>query len=192
MLKDYSEMEYHPFTEKIVNAMSKKIPTAPKHMFRSLLCYYLCKIAATMRVDVITEIRGTIPVNAFLFNLAPSGIGKNYSTTTLIEKNLLAPFKQTFLEQVLPIVEEENIAKLAVQRAYKTNEDPDVMKTMVLNEYKTLGKMRFSFSKATQAALQQLRQKLLIANAGAMNLEIDEIGLNLLATNEAYYATILP
>ena len=185
MKKDYAEMEYHPFTEKIVEAMAKKIPTAPKHMFRSQLCYYLCKVASTMRININTEIRGIIPINAFLFNLAPSGVGKNYSTTTLIEKNILSPFKETFLEQVLPIVAEENIAKIAVRRAYKNGEDPDIVKEGVLKEYRDLGQMRFSFSRATQAALQQLRQKLLIADAGAMSLEIDEIGLNLLATNEA-------
>lgn len=184
-MKKYEEMSYHPFIETIVDAMATKITAAPKHMFRSLLCYYVCKMAATMRVDVVTEIRGTIPINAFLFNLAPSGIGKNYSTTTLIEKNMLSAFKQTFLEQTLPVIAEESIAKLAVARAAKVNEDPDTMEIAVKSEYESLGKLRFSFAKATQAALQQLRQKLLIADAGAMNLEIDELGLNLLATNEA-------
>ena len=177
-------MSYHPFTEKIVDALQKKIPAAPKHMFRCLLAYYFCKAASTMRTNIVTKVRGTIPVNAFLFNLAPSGIGKNYSVN-LIEKEILGQFKRIFLEQVLPIVSEENIAKIAIKRAYAANEDPDVMKAGVISEYNSLGQMRFSFKKATAAALQQLRQKLLIAGAGSMNLEIDEIGLNLLATNEA-------
>ena len=177
-------MDYHPFTEKIVDAMQKKIPAAPKHMFRCLLAYFFCKAASTMRTDIITDVRGTIPVNAFLFNLAPSGIGKNYSVN-IIEKNILDGFKKIFLEQVLPIIAEENLNNIATQRAYAANEDPDSMLTGVMSEYNSLGQMRFSFKKATAAAIQQLQQKLLMAGAGSMNLEIDEIGLNLLAANEA-------
>lgn len=185
--KDYELMEYHPFTEKIVDAMQKKIPAAPKHMFRCLLAYFFCKAASTMRTDITTDVRGEIPVNAFLFNLAPSGIGKNYSVNT-IEKNILDGFKKTFLEQVLPIVAEEKLNAIATQRAYATGEDPDTVIQGVISEYTSLGQMRFSFKKATSAAIQQLQQKLLMSGAGSMNLEIDEIGLNLMATSEALVA----
>jgi hypothetical protein len=40
--------------------------------------------------------------------------------------------------------------------------------------------MAFSFDSGTTAAVKQMRHKLLMAGAGAMNLEIDEIGSNLL------------
>jgi len=184
MQKDYSEMDYHPLTEKLAVAIHKKIPTAPMHMLRTVLVYYMCKVASTMRTMVETEIRGTIPVNAFTFNLAPSGTGKNYSLN-IVEKEVIGQFKKVFLEQVLPIVADQTMAKIAVKRAHAENEDPDVMKQGVVNQYVALGQMRFAFQKATQPALQQLRQKLLLAGAGSMNLEIDELGLNLTASNEA-------
>jgi len=187
MKKDYSEMEYHPFTEKIAGAMKKKNPAGPMGMYRALLGYFFCKAASTMRAKIKTEVRGTLPINAFLINLVPSGVGKNYSIN-MIEKGVLKHFKKIFLDQVLPIVADEHIAKIAVRRAYIAGEDPDDMKAGVLREYENLGKMRFSFQKATAPAIQQLRQKLLIANAGALNLEIDEIGMNLLASNEALSA----
>jgi hypothetical protein len=185
MKKDYVDMDYHPFTEKLVDAMQKLMPAAPKHMFRCLLAYYFCKVASVMRTNVNTQTnRGIIPVNAFLLSLVPSGIGKNHSTN-IIEKSILSQFEQIFLEQVLPIVAEENIAKIAVERAYTMNEDPDTVKPSVITEYENLGKMRFSFENATPAALQQLRQKLLIANAGALSMETDEFGLNLTSISDA-------
>jgi len=56
----------------------------------------------------------------------------------------------------------------------------DEMYANVQKEYESLGKMAFSFDSGTTAAVKQMRHKLLMAGIGAMNLEIDEIGSNLL------------
>ena len=187
MQKDYPEMDYHPLMEKLTKALKRKVPSAPRHMLRSILAYYFSVVASTMRVNIETEVRGVIPVNLFLFNMAPSGTGKNHSVN-IIEKEIIGKFKNTFLSQVLPIIADETMANLAVIRANAANEDPDAVKPGIVKEYIDAGQMRFSFKRATQAALQQMRQKLLLAGAGSMNLQIDELGMNLLAASEAFAA----
>jgi hypothetical protein len=51
-------------------------------------------------------------------------------------------------------------------------------------DYKRKGAYPFTFDSGTGPAVKQLRNKLLMANAGAINMQIDEIGLNLLANVE--------
>jgi len=48
--------------------------------------------------------------------------------------------------------------------------------------------MPFSFDSGTTAAIKQMRHKLLMANIGSMNLEIDEIGSNLLGNADVLSA----
>jgi hypothetical protein len=50
----------------------------------------------------------------------------------------------------------------------------------VTKEYESLGKLAFSFDSGTTAAVKQMRHKLMMADIGAMNFEMDEIGSNLL------------
>ena len=51
----------------------------------------------------------------------------------------------------------------------------------VEKEFELLGSLPFSFDSATTAAVKQMRHNLLMADIGSMNLEIDEIGSNLLS-----------
>lgn len=182
-MRDLTMLDHHPVMEKIVNAICKKTQNPNKKLYRIMLSYYFCKIAATMRVKIATGVRGIIPVNAFVINLAPSGECKGYSTN-IVEDTLLEPFYKIFMEQTLPVVADENLAKLAVKRAYLKNEDPDTTLQAINTEYDALGEMRFSFDSATTPAIKQMRHKLMMANIGAVNLEIDEIGINLLPNTE--------
>ncbi|MFP3617309.1 hypothetical protein SB778_45500, partial [Paraburkholderia sp. SIMBA_050] len=47
-------------------------------------------------------------------------------------------------------------------------------------EFKRAGAFPFTFDSGTAPAVKQLRQKLLLADAGSINLQIDEIGSNLI------------
>lgn len=184
-IRDLGMLDYHPTAEKIVETICKKTQNPNRRFYRVLLSYYLAKLASTMRVKVATRHRGTIPVNLYCINLAPSGQCKGYSTN-IIEDHLIKPFRTIFMEQTLPVVSDENLAKLAVKRAYLKNEDPDVMEAAVRTEYRDLGKLRFSFDSATTAAIKQMRHKLIMAGIGAVNLEVDEIGINLLPNTDAF------
>ena len=80
-----------------------------------------------------------------------------------------------------------NLPKLANKRAIRKATDPDDELVRVTKEFDNLGSMLFSFDSGTSPAVKQMRHKLLMADAGSLNLEIDEIGLNL--TNSAEVLT---
>ena len=183
-MRDLSTLEYHPTMEKLVSAICQTTMNSNKKMYRMMLCYYMCKMAATMRVQIATKIRNNIPINSYVINLATSGQNKTYSTV-IIEKMLLEPFRKIFIDQTLPLIAEEQLAKIATKRAYIQNEDPDTILKSVTDEYKALGTMMFSFSEGTTPAIKQMRHKLIMTGAGAVNLEIDEIGMNFLPNTDA-------
>ena len=55
-------------------------------------------------------------------------------------------------------------------------------------DFQTLGALLFTFDSATTPAIKQMRQKVLMANAGSINLQIDEIGANFTNSIEALTA----
>ena len=182
-VKDLNTLTFHPMTEKIVEILCKKTQNDNHRFFRILLSYHLTKVAAMMRVKIATRDRGDIPINLYAINLAPSGNDKGHSTN-ILEEHLLDQFATVFMNETYPLVAEENLAKLATKRAYIKNEDPDIELTAVTSEFRNLGKFASSFDSATTAAVKQMRHKLLMADIGSMNLEIDEIGSNLLSNAE--------
>lgn len=179
-MRDLSTVDYHPTSEKIVDVLCQKTQTSSPEFFRVLTCYHLAKIAAMMRVHVQTRDRGELPVNVFAVNLASSGHGKGFSTN-IFEDEIIHLFKSTFFDDTYPLVVDENLAKLALKRSYVRGEDPAVQESLVQAEFKGLGTLPFSFDSATTAAVKQMRHMLLMANIGAMNFEMDEMGSNLLS-----------
>jgi len=176
-------LTYHPTADKIVELLCEKTQNTNPKFFRVMVSYYLCKMAATMRVKILSKDRGLIPINLYAINLGISGIGKGFSTN-IIEDQIINQFRNTFNEQTLPKISEQNLAQLASMRAAIHGTDDDEAFLAVMKEYESLGKMAFSFDSGTTAAVKQMRHKLLMAKIGAMNLEIDEIGSNLLGNSD--------
>jgi hypothetical protein len=177
-MKSYEEMQYFDKQEKLVSIICQKTQNANPHFFRNMVAYYFAKVASMMRANIATQDRGVIPVNLYVINLATSGQGKGYSTN-IIEEQVIASFKDRFLHETFPVVSEKNLQKLGVAKAIKKNIDEDTAHEMVHKEFENLGELAFSFDSATVPAVKQMRHKLLMANAGSMNMEIDEIGSNL-------------
>lgn len=111
-------------------------------------------------------------------------ITKGHSTN-IIEEQLLHHFREIFFTDVYPIISTESLHTIATKRAVIKNEDEEIMLTAVKKEFEELGKLAFSFDSGTPAAIKQMRHKLLMANIGSVNLEIDEIGSNLIGNGEA-------
>jgi len=85
----------------------------------------------------------------------------------------------------MPLMADEKLNDLAVQRASLSGgitQDEELIS--VMKEYNELGEMAFSFDSGTTAAVKQMRHKLMMAQIGSVNLEIDEIGSNLLGNAE--------
>lgn len=178
-MKDLNTVQYHPIAEKLVSILCEKTQNPNPLFFRVLVAYYLSKMAATMRCSIKTLDRGVVPVNVYACNLAPSGFGKGHSTN-IMEDHVLAGFKERFLEETFEEVSQKSLAKLAIKRAIKKGKDEKDELELVKKEFERLGALAFSFDSGTTAAVKQMRHKLLMADAGSVNLEIDEIGSNLL------------
>lgn len=177
------EMEYHPTSEKLVNVLCSKTQNTEPLFFRVLVAYYFSVAAAHMRCTIATPDRGDIPVNMYALNLATSGYGKGHSTN-IIEEDVMNQFRERFLEETFPLLAEMNLPKLANKRAIRKSTDPDEELERVSKEFTNLGSLLFSFDSGTSPAVKQMRHKLLMADAGSLNLEIDEIGLNLVGNTE--------
>lgn len=132
-----------------------------------------------MRVFVETPDKGAVPVNMYAINLGYSGHGKGFATN-IIEEHLTHKFRNNFLENTFNVIAMDHIRKLAVRKSIKRQTDEEDEIEKLTKEFNGLGPMLFSFDSATPAAIKQMRQKLLMANAGSINFECDEIGSNLL------------
>lgn len=178
-MRDLSTVEYFSTAETLVDVICKKTQSNSPLFFRVVIGYYLCKVASMMRCNIQTHDRGKIPVNAYVIALGTSGVGKGHSTN-IMEEKVIHLFKEVYLESTFLLESETNLAKLAVKRANKKGTDPDTEIEKITKEFESLGELAFSFDSGTTAAVKQMRHKLLMANTGSMNMEIDEIGSNLL------------
>jgi len=182
-MKTFDEMEYHPASEKLVQILCSKTQNSNPLFFRVLVGYYFSLVASMMRTTIATHDRGDIPVNMYALNLSTSGSGKGFSTN-IMENQVINQFRGRFLEETFPILAENNLPKLALKRANRKSTDPDEELVRVQKEFDSLGSLMFSFDSGTAPAVKQMRHKLLMADAGSMNLQIDEIGSNLVGNVE--------
>ena len=178
-----AEMDYHPTSEELVKVLCAKTQNSNPLFFRVLVGYYFCMVASAMRCVIATPDRGDIPVNMYALNLSTSGSGKGHSTS-IIENEVINLFRQRFMEETFPLLAEMNLPKLAHKRAMRKQCDPDEELVRVQKEFEQLGNLVFSFDSGTPAAVKQMRHKLLMAEAGAVSLQIDEIGSNLMGNIE--------
>ena len=176
-------MEYNPTAEKLVQILCSKTQNSNPLFFRVLVGYYFSMVASMMRTTIGTHDRGDIPVNLYALNLSTSGSGKGFSTN-IIENQVLNQFRHRFLEETFPILAEQNLPKLALKRANRKSTDPDEELIRVQKEFDSIGPLLFSFDSGTSPAVKQMRHKLLMADAGSLNLQIDEIGSNMVGNIE--------
>ena len=181
----FEQMTYHKTSEQLVNILRERTQRDDSLFFRVLVGYYFSLAASQMRCNIDTPDRGEVPVNMYALNLAPSGYGKTMATNVL-EEEVLHLFRQRFLEETFPILAENNLPKLAVKRSNRKSTDPDEELVRVTKEFDGLGPLLFSFDSGTSPAVKQMRHKLLMANAGSMNLIMDEVGANLSANTDVF------
>lgn len=184
-MKSFEEMEYHPASEKLVGILRDRTQRDDSLFFRIMIAYYFSMAAAQMRCSIDSPNRGEVPVNMYALNLAPSGYGKTMSSN-LLEEEVLLQFRTRFLEETFPIMADDNLPKIAVKRAARKGTDPEDELTRLKKEFESSGPMLFSFDSGTSPAVKQMRHKLLMANAGSMNLIMDEVSGNLTANQEVF------
>lgn len=184
-MKPFDQMHYHPVSEQLVGILRDHTQADDALFFRLLVGYYFCLAASQMRCVIKSPDRGEVPVNMYVLNLAPSGYGKTMATN-LMEERVLLPFRNRFLEETFPLLAEQHLPKIANKRAVRKGTDPDDELVKVTKEFEGAGSLLFSFDSGTSPAVKQMRHKLLMANAGSMNLIMDEVGANLSANMEVF------
>lgn len=180
---DLTGVQHHPAVLEIMAILQNKTQNRDNSFFQVEVAYFLSKMAAAMRAVIVTKNRGDIPVNNYVIALAPSGYGKGHSVN-IVESEFLAGFHKRFQEQTMVVKAEENIHRLAKEMADKSIGTTDEMTEeqafdKLWKRYDRKGPYLFTFDGGTMPAVKQLRQKLLMADAGSINFQMDELGMNL-------------
>ena len=178
---DLTGTTHHTAIDEIVEVLCNRTQNTDKGFFRTEVAYFLGKMAANMRATVVTKDRGEIPINIYALALAGSGYGKGHSVN-IMEGDFLLGFKRRFMEDTMPAVAEKHLWDIANTRAAKNNSDPQTEFDKASSDYNKCGAYAFTFDSGTPPAVKQLRTKLQMANCGSVNLQIDEIGSNLLGS----------
>ena len=180
---DLTGVEHHPAIFEIVDLLCNKTQNTDTGFFQVEVAYFLGKMAASQRATIVTKDRGEIPVNIYALALATSGFGKGHSVN-IMETELMKPFKKRFMEDTFPIISEQNLWVIANGRAARNGTDPQEEFERAEKEFKSAGAYPFTFDSGTPPAVKQLRHKLLLAASGSINLQIDEIGSNLISNTD--------
>jgi hypothetical protein len=186
-MKPLDQLSYHPTSERLTEILCNRTQSTDPLFFRVLIAYYFSVLASMMRCQIKTMDRDKVPVNMYAINLATSGFGKGRSLN-IIEGEVINQFLHRFKEETFPFAALKNLPVIANERALRNQSDPDEELEKANTEFKNLGPIELSFSSATESAIKQFRHKLLMANAGALTLQIDEIGSNLTGETEALNA----
>lgn len=180
---DLTGVSHHPAIEEIVEVLCNKTQNTDKGFFRTEVAYFLGKMASSMRATVVTKDRGAIPVNIYALALATSGFGKGHSIS-IMENEFLKPFKDRFMNDTFSVIAEKNLFDVSNDRAARNGTDQGEEYEKVEREFRSAGAFPFTFDSGTPPAVKQLRHKLLLANCGSINLQIDEIGSNLIGSTD--------
>ncbi len=181
---DLDTIPHHPAIEEIVDVLCNRTQNNDRPFFRVTVAYFLSIVASTMRAKMITKDRGEIPVNSYTMALSPSGSGKGYGVG-IMENEFLKDFRATFLDHTLPLLAESRMWKLAMQRAAFNGTEEQAEFDGLAREYEMCGAFPFVFDGGSAPAIKQVRQILLLAGCGSINLQVDEIGSNLEGSTEA-------
>ena len=177
---DYQNAQHNAMLEQIVDVLCSKTQNTDRSFFRVEAVFFLSKIASSMRATINSKHLGSIPVNNYSVILAPSGFGKGHSVG-IMEDEFLKLFRDAFVNTTMPQLAEKHIWERANEKAARKGSDPEDEYAILRADYDRAGTYPFTFDSGTTPAVKQLRQKLLLSNCGAINLQIDEIGSNMLA-----------
>lgn len=175
---DLEKIPHHHAVQEIVDTICRKTSNEDRGFFQAEVAYYFGKVASSMGAKIQTKDRGEIPVNVYSIALAPSGYGKNHSMY-IMEQEILQKFEERYLKDTFPILSEQNLWAIANRRAARKGTDQNDEFEGVQKEFNDKGTMALVFAEATTPAIRQMREMVLMAGVGSINLQVDEIGLNL-------------
>lgn len=180
----YANLPFHPLSEQLIDLMQVKTQSSNKEFFRVLVPYYWALAASTMHAKIVGFDSNPILINFYGVNLAPSGTGKGVSQGVM-ERQVLRDFQEVFLNETFVQSANQSLFSLSTQRAVRSGKSQEEELTGLAKQFHRLGAPAVWFGEmSSTAAIKQYRQKLLLAQIGAINLTVDEIGVNLVGQTE--------
>lgn len=173
---------HHKAMEELVDVLCHRTGNVNRDFFQAEVAYFLGLIPSAMRVTINSPERGKIPINIYSIALATSGFGKGHSVSLM--EQVLSGFRDDYMHSTFYQLAETNLFNLAVAIAAAKGGDEQKELEALENDFKKQGHAPFLFDSGTGPAVKQLRYKLLLAGAGSINFQMDEIGSNLLGNNE--------
>lgn len=174
--------DHHPAMTDLVDLLCHRTGNTDRDFFQAEAAYFLGLIPSSMRATIKSPERGKIPVNIYSIGLATSGFGKGHSVSLL--EDVIGGFRERFTDKVFNDIAEQAMYDMAVEIAAVKSGDEDEELKIIQADFKRQGHQPFLFDSGTGPAVKQLRYKLLLAKAGAINFQMDEIGSNLQANTE--------
>ncbi len=174
---------YHPLAEQVVDILCTRVQNQDRDFFRITLAYYFSKLASNMHVSVRTATKSHMPVNCYAVSFAESGYGKNYSMN-ILEDQIFGKFQTKFMNETFINKANESIAQKAIEISQLSGEDVNDVEAELLADFQKSGHFLFDFSEGSAPALKQIRKPVLLAGAGAISLELDELGCTFLNLTE--------
>lgn len=173
---------HHPAMSELVDLLCHRTGNVNRDFFQAEVAYFLSLIPSSMRATIISPERGDIPVNIYSIALATSGFGKGHSVSLM--EDIICDFRRIFTGTVFPSVAEASIYDLAVKIAAAKSGSEEEERKLLEADFKRQGHAPFIFDSGTGPAVKQLRYKLLLARAGSINFQMDEIGSNIVGNTE--------
>lgn len=173
---DTSSFNHNPIMETITDYICTKQLNFDKSYFRAVVVSQLATMASCMRVTISSKADKLIPVNVYTLALAHSGYGKGVTLHLL--DDILAGFNERFKDLTFPYASERNLNVLTNRIAANSSKSAEEIMDEISAQYYAIGGRSYQtrMSDATVEAVRQLHQMLVMANAGCINLCMDEIG----------------
>jgi len=176
------EHDHHPAMQDLCDLLCHRTGNVDDGFFKAEVAYFLGLIPSSMRATIDSAERGTLPINIYSIALATSGFGKGHSVGIL--EDVISDFRDKFSNSTFQTIADQSLFDMAVEIAATKGGDEDEELKLLEGEFKRAGAPVFTFDSGTGPAVKQLRYKLQLAGAGAINFQMDEIGSNLQANTE--------
>lgn len=186
-MPDLTNVNHHITVEELSEILCTRTGRDAPDFFRILAVYYMGVMASCMRATI--RLPGTeeeLPLNTYVTALAPSGFGKNKSISYL-ENHVFCDFRSNFRDFTMIEIAKGALWRRAIAEAGKTGNTEQMEFDKLESQYERCGEYPFTFDGGSEPAIKQVREKLLLAECGSLNLQIDELATNLekLGTTEA-------
>ena len=187
MMKVYTT-QHNPIMDSLVNMLCKHTGKSDRGFFKASVAFFMGSIPSALRATIDSPERGKLPVNIYSIAMATSGFGKGHSVNIL--QKTMSEFVTEYKKTLRPAATENNLFNLATKISIQKGTDQQEEYEQLQKELKLTGTPLWVFDGGTVPALKQLRHGLQLSGIGSMNLQMDEMGSNLLNNTEMFQALL--